>query len=187
MVLRAAFDGGLLMEVLQVTSELEPMVALYKERKPKRVLEIGCWDGGTLKEWLTRGTPEVVVAVDLEHRNRDQYSQWRHADTSLYVYAGESQKTEQIASMWMHAPYDWVFIDGDHGAWGVSTDVETCLPMIREGGLLLLHDIQGGSNHEDIYPPRIEFEKLSASGYQTWEWVDPASMSWAHGIGVVQL
>ena len=176
------------MELLQVPSELEQMLKLYRERKPKRVLEIGCWDGGTLKEWMTNHTPEVLVAVDLEHRNRDAYESWRHPATSLYWYAGQSQDASQVAAMQSHAPYDWVFIDGDHGEWGVSTDVQTCLPLVRKGGLMLLHDVEAGSDFGgDMYPPRVELRKLAEKGYLTWEWVDPQRMPWAHGIGVVQL
>ncbi len=176
------------MELLQVPSELEPMLALYRKTKPKRVLEIGCWDGGTLKEWMTQHTPEVLVAVDLEHRNRDAYPEWLHPDTSFYRYDGQSQDAAQIASMQSHAPYDWVFIDGDHGEWGVSTDVQTLLPLVRKGGLMLLHDVQAGTDFGgDMYPPRAELQKLAAAGYETWEWVDPEPMPWAHGIGVAQL
>ena len=175
------------MEVLQIPSELARMLDLYRERKPKRVLEIGVWDGGTLKEWLTQTTPEVVVAVDLDHKNRQAYLEWRHENTSLYWYAGISQEPEQIKSIEAHAPYDWVFIDGDHGAWGVGIDVQTCLPLVSDGGLMLLHDIDGGTHYEGDYAPRLEFERLAGLGYETWEYVDPEGVPWAHGIGVVQL
>ncbi len=176
------------MEVLQVDSELELMMDLYREKQPQRVLEIGVWDGGTLKQWLTQGQPEVVVAVDLDHRNRDAYDGWRHPDTSLYCISGPSQDAWQIAEMVFHAPYDWVFIDGDHGQWIVQSDVETCVPLIRKGGLLLLHDVEAGAGFGgDTYAPRTELRKLAAAGYKTWEWVDPAPSAAAHGIGVVQL
>ena len=174
-------------EVLQIPEELEPMLDLYRERKPKRVLEIGCWDGGTLKHWLTEHTPELVVAVDLEHRNREHYDEWRSPKTDLWVYTGQSQDAPQVEAMRSHAPYDWVFIDGDHGDWGVSVDVETCLPLVREGGLMLLHDIEAGTDFGgDMYAPRKELLKL-AEDRETWEYVVPERQPWAHGIGVVQL
>ena len=59
-------------EVLQVESELAQMVALYRERKPARVLEIGSWDGGTMRVWLTEAAPYAkIAAVDL---NQDRKS-----------------------------------------------------------------------------------------------------------------
>ena len=52
-------------ELLQVACEIEPVLEVYKRKQPRRVLEIGCWDGGTLKLWLQEASPEVLVAVDL--------------------------------------------------------------------------------------------------------------------------
>ncbi len=176
------------MELLQVPSELEKMMKLYRKTKPKTVLEIGCWDGGTLKEWMTAHTPDVLVAVDLEHRNRSAYPEWLHADTSFYWYADDSKSERAVKAMQSHAPYDWVFIDGDHGDDAVAADVQNCLPLVRKGGLMLLHDVQAGDYFGgDDYGPRKELRKLAAQGYLTWEWVDPEPMGWAHGIGVVQL
>lgn len=52
------------MEVLQIQSELAQVLELYRDRRPKRVLEIGTWQGGTLREWMS-GDPDLVVSVDL--------------------------------------------------------------------------------------------------------------------------
>ena len=176
------------MEVLQVTSELELMLDLYRQVKPKRVLEIGSWDGGTLKEWLTQHKPDVVVAVDLEHRNREAYEGWRHPDTILYLYDGQSQEASQIAAMGSHAPYDWVFIDGDHGHDAVAEDVANCLPLVRPGGMMLLHDIVEAVGYEKTGPRRV-FESLRGTHELTEIETEPNDYppDSAHGIGVVQL
>lgn len=176
------------MEVLQVVSELEPMVALYRKRKPLKVLEIGCWDGGTLRVWLKYAKPgATIVAVDLEHRNSDAYEGWRKPHTELHAYTGPSQAAEQVEAIRSHAPYDWVFIDGDHGDYGVRTDVATCLHLVRLGGLMLLHDIEAPAGYGSVYPPGQVLEELAAQHYPTWTYVDPKPEPWAHGIGVVQL
>ena len=150
------------------------------------MLEIGCWDGGTLREWLTQHTPDLVVAVDLDHVNREAYGGWKHSDTELVLYTGQSQDGPQVEAMQRHAPYDWVFIDGDHGDWGVTTDVKTCLPLVAPGGLMLLHDIEAGTDFTGTYPPRKELHRLALE-HDTWEYTDPTRMPWAHGIGVIQL
>lgn len=177
--------GRCLLEVLQVASELESMLELYRERQPARVLEIGCWDGGTLREWLREGSPETVVAVDLEHRNRDEYANWKKESTELVVVTGSSQDRSQIETMRQHAPYDWVFIDGDHGP-AVYEDVDNTLPLINTGGLMLLHDIRGPIENPDGYAPNQALQRL-AETRQTWRFVDPVEAPWAHGVGVIQL
>ena len=173
------------MELLQVASELEQMMALYRERKPKRVLEIGCWDGGTLREWLTQGAPATVVAVDLEHRNAGAYEEWRKARTKLHLYTGRSQDAAQVEAMQRHAPYDWAFIDGDHGDWGVRSDVSNVRPLIAAGGLLLLHDITPPEGTA-TYPPGNVLRELAAEGLETWTYASSEPAPWARGIGVVQ-
>lgn len=174
------------LEVLQVTSELEQMRRLYQKKNPKRVLEIGCWDGGTLREWLTHGYPEVVVAVDLEHTNRDAYESWRQPNTALHVYTGASQLPEQQQAINRHAPYDWAFIDGDHSDHGVRTDFETVLVCMRAGGLILLHDVTPAAGDAATPPGRL-LDELADQDYETWVFADRQPAPWTRGIGVVRI
>lgn len=46
--------------------------------------------------------------------------------------------------------YDTAFIDGAHDAASVARDVEAVWPIIRSGGLLLMHDTRAGSVMEGI-------------------------------------
>jgi predicted O-methyltransferase YrrM len=174
------------LEVLQVPSELASMVALYLERQPKRILEIGSWDGGTLKVWLEnapRGA--TVVAVDLEHRNAVTYHEWERGDVTLILRAGSSLDDEGRDFIRRHGPYDWAFIDGDHTAPGVQGDIDTCLPLVAPGGLMLLHDITPCAG-DDTCPPLDAFRDLGER-YETWTYQDLTPATWTRGIGVVQL
>jgi len=175
------------MEVLQVASELEQMMALHARKKPRRLLEIGCWDGGTLREWLTNARPKsTIVAVDLEHRNRAAYDEWRKPDTNLILGTGSSQSDEMIALMQAHAPYDWVFVDGDHENWAVRSDVNVTLPLVKPGGVLLLHDITPPAGM-DTYPPGEILGEFGTNGYVTEKYADLEPAPWARGIGVVHV
>jgi len=175
------------MEVLQIESELARAVALYASRKPGRVLEIGCWDGGTLREWLQAAEPPaLVVAVSLEHRMPEQYEGWRQEGTQLVVGTGMSQEQPMLELMAEHAPYDWAFIDGDHGDWGVSHDVANVLPLMASGGVMLLHDVTPPEGW-DTYGPLNEFRKLQEQGYRTEVYDVPERYPWSAGIGVVYL
>lgn len=175
------------MEVLQNPHELKWMRNIYRKQNPPRVLEIGCWDGGTLREWLTQSTPSLVVAVDLEHRNRGAYEDWRQPETELVLVTGRSQSPAAIRAMQAHAPYDWVFIDGDHGEHAVRADRDTCLPLVREGGTLVFHDICPGAEDTEC-GPRVVFDDLRDRGYRVREYIkDPQKWPWTHGVGVVEV
>ncbi len=174
------------MEVLQVLSELEPITALYKLTEPKRVLEIGCWDGGTMQVWLENATLGCsVFAVDLEHRNSDAYKDWQKPGTELSIYTGSSLEPDGWEFISANGPYDWVFIDGDHSAAGVRSDWHICAKNAAPGAVILLHDIKA-PEPERNYPPGDLLNQLSLL-HRVERFVDPEPMPWAHGIGVVQL
>jgi SAM-dependent methyltransferase len=174
------------MEVLQIPSELEQALALHAKVKPRRVLEIGCWDGGTLREWLTaKPAPELVVAVSLEHRQPEIYPQWTHPKTNLVVGTGNSLSPEMVEIMQTNAPYDWAFIDGEHDYDYVNHDVAVVLPLIREGGVMLLHDVTPDLANEVVGAAQV-FAQLQDAGYQT-DLYDSEPQPWSAGIGVVHV
>ncbi len=173
------------MEVLQIQSELDRMLELRDLLQPRRMLEIGCWDGGTLREWLTANPrPQKVVAVSLEHRQPDAYLGWTQRGTDLIVGTGDSKSPEMVELIQLHAPYDWAFIDGDHGEAAVRHDVAVVMPLIVKGGVLLLHDITPPEGHA-TYGPRIVLEELQAAGHRTEVFDVEERYPWSAGIGVV--
>lgn len=175
------------MEVLQVPSELVQMVALYREVNPKRVLEIGSWQGGTLQVWLTEAKPEAVVAVDLDHQNPSAYEGWRQQGTALYVVEGDSHDPAIAAAVRRGGPYNWMFIDGDHTEEGVRADVELAISCAAPGALLVLHDVALGRENIGDPGPRVIFDELRVSRDHQEFIEDPYDGPWAHGIGVVYL
>jgi predicted O-methyltransferase YrrM len=173
------------MEVLQVPSELERAKALYAKVKPKRVLEIGCWDGGTLREWLqATPAPQLVVAVSLEHRQPEAYPGWTQDGTQLVVGTGDSTSQDMVDLIREHAPYDWAFIDGEHAYPYARHDAEVVLPLMRKGGAMLLHDVTPPAG-EAMYGPLQVLQELEAAGAKTEIYDVPERYPWSAGIGVV--
>ena len=175
------------MELLQVESELAQMVALYRERKPARVLEIGSWDGGTLRVWLTEAAPYArVAALDMNHRNSDAYEEWRRDDVELVCYTGDSLTDEARAWILDNGPYDWMFVDGDHGYAAVKSDTDACVAAAAPGAVVLLHDITPPAG-DQTYPPGVLLDEYAAQGFRTERYQDLTPASWARGIGVIYL
>ena len=171
------------MEVLQIPSELDQMLALYKKKNPRRVLEIGCWDGGTLQHWLAV-CPDVVVAIDPDHRNPDAYPDWVLPGTDLIIGHGKSQDEDMVSLMQEWAPYDWVFIDGDHSVPAVAMDVHNTTQLIAKGGVMLLHDITQTETAADETGPMREYKRLLETHRgETFECGD--RFPWTAGIGVI--
>lgn len=174
-------------EVLQVPSEFEQLRALYRQRQPKRVLEIGSWQGGTLREWLTLGNPELVVAVDPNHQRPELYQGWQKPGTVLVTIAGLSQDRLVQQAVQALGPFDWLFVDGDHVEAAVRKDVRLCVASALPEAVLVLHDIAKGVENQGEPGPRLVFDRL-AKQHRTEQFVEePYGGPWAHGIGVVYL
>ncbi len=176
------------MIVGQVPGELEQVVALYKERQPKSVLEIGVFYGGTLKEWLENAQPATtIVAVDPAHLNPHLYDTWKKNDTLLIVVEGRTGTQETDDQVRLNGPYEWIFIDGDHTQEAIDHDIELARSVLVPDGVILIHDI-AAEGYPPI-PPRIAFDRVKVEGF-SWEIVEEPPDWYAsdngHGIGVVQ-
>jgi len=134
---RAIREG--LPEVSISPSQGKLMQMLSRMTNARRILEVGTL-GGTSAIWLARALPEggKLISLELDAHFADVA---RHS----IEYAGLSDKVEirvgpaadSLARMNPDSeePFDVIFIDADKD--GYPKYLEMCLPLLREGGLLL--------------------------------------------------
>lgn len=175
--------------LFQHEREFAPLLDLYREREPRRVLEIGTYHGGTLYHWLRYAAPgAVVVSIDsyaVGVDNRALYDSWAPETVTCVALVGDSRDPATIRAAAEHAPYGWLFIDGGHYYDEVSADWENYLPLMGESGVVAFHDILPPSREH----PEIEVAQLwseIAPTHRTMEFIEDESASWG-GIGVVLL
>ncbi len=175
--------------IFQWQPEFEALLDLYRDRKPKRVLEIGTYHGGTLYHWL-RNAPKGATIVSLDSYavgvdNRHLYDEWNVNDTRLVVLEGDSSKGKTVGAVEPYAPFDWVFIDAGHYYHEVKADWDNYRPLVQDGGLVCFHDILP-PNH---IHPEIEVAQLweeIKQDYETLEIVADRDAYWG-GIGVTTI
>lgn len=174
-------------ETLQHPWEHERMVELYARLAPKRVLEIGAWEGGTLWHWLLNppmpgalGPPrKTVVVIDDEMRREREWREWAGAEIDFNLLRGKSQEPWIVEAASDLGPYDWIFIDADHRYEAGKADWENYSPMVAPGGCVIFHDVRR-YEHGDL--DRL-WEEIKV-GRRTMEIHDRTSWAWG-GIGVV--
>lgn len=175
-------------QVFQRDWEFSTLLELFRDRQPRRILEVGSYHGGTLYHWLHNATKNsLVVSVDTYTAadNRDLYPEWANGHT-LEVIQGDSASEKTVERVAEHAPYEWVFIDADHLYENVKADWENYQPMCGQGGIIALHDIYSDPNlHPEIEVNRL-WREIQARGYITQELVCNTQLAWS-GIGVVYL
>lgn len=126
----------------ELAAVLERAIAL----NPSVIVEIGCMAGGTLYAW--REICDEVYGITLPPPNPDYPKQ--HGAS---VLLGDSH--EQAAIDWLREalagrPIDVLHIDGDHSYDGVRADWEMYSPLVRPGGLILIHDVANSIDAPDV-------------------------------------
>lgn len=128
--------------------ELAMAVAEVVKVAPRIVVEIGCDAGGTLFAW--RQICGEVYGITLPDNSYPTGGTcYPLADHGATVWRGDSHDPASLA--WLAdrlagRPVDVLHIDGDHSYEGVRGDWQAYAPLVRAGGLVLVHDVL---NHRD--------------------------------------
>lgn len=161
--------------LLQVDTEIETLLELVAELRPRRVLEIGTDQGGTLFLLSRAAAPDArLISVDLPTGPaawRDHlYRSFGAPAQTIHIVRMDShsyQTLQHICQLLAGGPVDVLLIDGDHSFTGVTADYELYAPLVREGGLIAFHDIQ--PDHRTLFGP--EFFKGNDAGdvHRLWK------------------
>jgi predicted O-methyltransferase YrrM len=152
------FDGAFSLACeIGITQKVDEIRALFERLRgepPRRVLEIGLDRGGTLFLWTRAAAPDAqLVAVDtcplgplgsyspfaISRRGLARHGQ--RLDLVMPADSHDLRTRRRIEDLFGGEPIDFLFIDGDHTYEGVRRDFELYAPLVREGGLIALHDI----------------------------------------------
>jgi len=130
--------------------EIQQAYSIVKEKKPSKILEIGCLYGGTLAIWLSCLDGEgTVVGID---PNIDDVREYLN-DPRLVLIKSRSNEHKAIIKAMEYRPFDVLFIDGDHSYDGAREDFIVYGDMVRPGGLIILHDID--TFRDDVGVPKL--------------------------------
>lgn len=166
--------------------EIREMAKLVSSIKPKVIVEIGTYKGGTLFIW-TRTNPqaELVVSIDLpggqygggyDASREKLYKLFAHnrPQTEMKFIRGNShlrETAEKLKEILNGRMIDFLYIDADHTYTGVKTDFELYSPLVARGGIIGFHDIRNmKSNHQvkDFWAEvKLRFEYREILGPET--------------------
>lgn len=173
----------------QNSKEFDKLLKIYRLMMPKRVLEIGTHEGGTLFHWLQNASDGAIVAsIDVQRINECYYNEWKSDNTEVRFYTGLSQEDEAIAFGLTLYPIDWLFIDGGHSYNEVKSDYETYGALVKPGGVIAFHDIIVDKPYigDDgrIFPTEVKLLWDEIKGdLHTTEIVEPHD-EWGSGPGI---
>lgn len=138
----------------QVKREFLQLLEDVRALKPRRILEIGTANGGTIFLLARAALPDAsLVTVDLPAKGQPHgYPSWKEpifrafagSNQKLWLVRGDSHDVgtaERVRAALDYALVDFLFIDADHSYEGVKRDFELYSPLVRPGGLVAFHDI----------------------------------------------
>lgn len=184
---------------LQSKYELRRLLQHVADVQPKRIIELGTRNGGTLALW-TRCAPSVeqVVSVDLPGGIfgggypavriplYQAFATGRpHTTVTLLRQDSQTEATRDAVALALgNQPADFVFIDADHREAGVRRDYTLYAPLVRHGGLIAFHDIRPDPEHPEVGVFKL-WDELKASNPTAVEYVKEPYRG-HYGIGVLE-
>jgi predicted O-methyltransferase YrrM len=180
---------------LQNRSEIQNLLNLLAGKRPKRILEIGTANGGTLFLFCRIADANaIIVSVDMPGGwFGGGYPRWKgllyqrfvSAGQKLHLLRADSHSPETLARVQRilgDQKFDFIFIDGDHTYNGVKQDYEMYRQLGAPGCIIGFHDIVANATDPDCEVPRFWNELRAA--HRTIEFVENPAQVGA-GIGVV--
>jgi predicted O-methyltransferase YrrM len=166
--------------------EIAMLCEKLKELQPQTILEIGMGTGGSMNIWGEFAAPDAfLVGVDTDkqvtetyvHNNREQKLTFVIGDSTFPMTLGMVKQTLGNRKV------DFLFIDGAHDE-TVRSDYELYSPLVREGGIIALHDIDTAFCVEETTSVRKLWSELKEMYSNTDEFINTEA-EYRYGIGVI--
>lgn len=104
----------------------------------KRILEIGSYKGTTAKLMAQNTGPDTrIFTLDIDPEHGSAF-RGTPEEAKITRIIGDSS----LENASKHAPYDFIFIDGDHGRKGAYRDSLVSLDVLSADGVIFWHDYQ---------------------------------------------
>ena len=132
----------------RMINQYEALWRLRADFQPRKILELGMLDGGSLVFWFEYFHPEKIVGIDKTQKTDSKYFQ-RYAArgdrvSRIKTYWGTDQADRrrliEIANNEFDGPLDLVFDDASHMYELTKISFETLFPLLRPGGLYIIED-----------------------------------------------
>jgi Methyltransferase domain len=153
-------DHFVFFKVHELVNQYRAFFARRHDFRPRNVLELGIWDGGSTVFWFEIFRPDKHVAIDIDRRgDSEQFTRFVReralADRLRTRWSIDQSDRDALRSLvrdefaW---PLDLVIDDASHFYEPTRASFEALFPRLREGGLYLIEDWAWG-HWRDFHPP----------------------------------
>jgi len=203
---QAVMEKAIKLGAIQKPLELLLLVNFLKKRPPKIVVEIGTAKGGTFFALCQTARPDAtVVSIDLpggpfgprlgephgsesggyERKDQKVFKSYGKENQNLHFIRKDSHlesTKRELVKLLDGEKIDLLLIDGDHSYMGAKRDWELYSPLVKENGLIALHDILFHPKVPECQVDRVWSEIKDRFKYE--EFIDRNDSQWG-GIGLI--
>ena len=138
-------EDSLISNAQLLQEEKLSLFSLIYTLKPKNVLEIGSYQGGSAIIIYNALEANKLGTLTLIDKNpKIPPNVWQKIKKRTTIHIGDSFKL--INSLFYNNNFDFVFIDGDHTFNGVIKDSFSAIKILNKDGYILYHDC----HHDEI-------------------------------------
>ena len=126
--------------------EMRQMLIEMSPAEMRVVVEIGTFQGDSLRIWREVLDPDLLIGV----QDTDETTPETAREVGAVLIKGKSQDAETYDRVraalghdvagWCPRGVDLLYVDGDHMYPSVKRDWELYSPLVRSGGIIVLHD-----------------------------------------------
>ena len=124
--------------IQQVKDELTEFLELLLGNNTKKMLQIGLGHFAST-HFILSLLLDHIYTVEHDGLHFDRYSTEINSDVETIII-GDSTSTDVINKAKQMAPFDAVFIDGNHSYEYVKQDLDNYQDLVKVGGIVALHD-----------------------------------------------
>jgi predicted O-methyltransferase YrrM len=180
----------------QIKEEFVELLKLFRDVNPRYILEIGTAQGGSLFCFCKLAREDaVIISIDLPGgKFGGGYPMWRvpiykafaKPKQKLILLRADSHKEETLEKargILGGNLLDFLFIDGDHTYEGVMKDFEMYSGLVKDGGIIVFHDVALHHRFPECHVPDFWAELCKRYPNQCREIIKDRNQGWG-GIGI---
>lgn len=184
----ADWSGGqhfMFFKIKKLVDQYERYFQQRRDFRPKRMVELGMFDGGSVAFWHELFRPQKHIGVDLMDRSDSSYFKSYVESRGLSERVKTFWKTNQadkprlrdLVAKEFDGPLDLVIDDASHFYGPTLASFEALFPLMAPGGLYIIEDWAWGHWREftgmdhpwvkEVPPTRLVVELIEATGTST--------------------
>lgn len=138
---------------------------------PKIVVELGSHAGGSFWGFCEASSGDaILISIDRNHGGSpDKIKKFHKNALTITGDTQDKNNLMQVKNIIEDKEIDFLFIDANHTYNGVKKDFEVWSPLVKDGGIIALHDIVYHLHNRDCEVEKFWNELKTHSKYGSWK------------------